>query len=60
MFDIDRSVADCRAALAERSSEATSRKRRPSRAVAEPDGILKVLSQLSGASAAAWCSRPRT
>ena len=49
MFDIDRFVADCRAALAERSSEAIRDVVR--RAVAEPDGILKVLGEPSGASA---------
>jgi predicted metal-dependent enzyme (double-stranded beta helix superfamily) len=49
MFDIDRFVADCRAALAERSSEAIHDVVR--RVVAEPDGILKVLGEPSGASA---------
>jgi predicted metal-dependent enzyme (double-stranded beta helix superfamily) len=49
MFDIDRFVADCRAALAERSSEAIRDVVR--RAVAKPDGILKVLGEPSGASA---------
>ena len=49
MFDIDRFVADCRAALAERSSEAIRDVVR--RAVVEPDGIMKVLGEPSGASA---------
>ena len=49
MFDIDHFVADCRAALAERSSEAIRDVVR--RVVAEPDAILKVLGEPSGASA---------
>ena len=49
MFDIDSFVADCRAALAERSSEAVRDVVR--RAIAEPDAILKVLGEPSGASA---------
>jgi hypothetical protein len=49
MLDIDRFVADCRAALAEQSSEAIRDVVR--RAVAEPDGILKVLGAPSRASA---------
>jgi predicted metal-dependent enzyme (double-stranded beta helix superfamily) len=49
MFDIDSFVADCRAALAERSSDAIRDVVR--RAVAEPDAILKVLGEPSGASA---------
>ena len=49
MFDIDSFVADCRVALAERSSEAI--RDVVCRAVAEPDAILKVLGEPSGASA---------
>jgi predicted metal-dependent enzyme (double-stranded beta helix superfamily) len=49
MFDIDSFVADCRAALAERSSEAV--RDVVCRAIAEPDAILKVLGEPSGASA---------
>ena len=49
MFDIDSFVADCRAALVERSSDAIRDVVR--RAVAEPDAILKVLGEPSGASA---------
>jgi predicted metal-dependent enzyme (double-stranded beta helix superfamily) len=49
MFDIDSFVADCRAALAERSSEAV--RDVVCRAIWEPDAILKVLGEPSGASA---------
>ena len=43
MFDIHSFVADCRAALAERSSEAV--RDVVCRAIAEPDAILKVLGE---------------
>jgi predicted metal-dependent enzyme (double-stranded beta helix superfamily) len=49
MFDIDSFVADCRAALAQQSSEAV--RDVVCRAIAEPDAILKVLGEPSGASA---------
>src|SRR4249920_713302 len=49
MFDIDRFTAECRAALAERGSEAI--REVVSRAVAEPEGILRVLGEPTGASA---------
>ena len=43
MFDIHSFVADCRAALAERSSEAV--RDVVCRAISEPDAILKVLGE---------------
>jgi predicted metal-dependent enzyme (double-stranded beta helix superfamily) len=49
MFDIDSFVADCRVALAERSSEAI--RDVVCRAIAAPDAILKVLGEPSGACA---------
>jgi predicted metal-dependent enzyme (double-stranded beta helix superfamily) len=49
MFDIDRFAADCRAALAERGSEAIREVVR--RAVAEPEEILKVLGEPARANA---------
>jgi predicted metal-dependent enzyme (double-stranded beta helix superfamily) len=49
MFDIDRFAAECRAALAERGSEAIREVVR--RAVAEPDEILRVLGEPTRANA---------
>jgi predicted metal-dependent enzyme (double-stranded beta helix superfamily) len=49
MFDIDRFAADCRAALAERGSEAIREVVR--RAVAEPEEILRVLGEPARANA---------
>jgi predicted metal-dependent enzyme (double-stranded beta helix superfamily) len=50
MFDIDRFAADCRAALAERGSDAI--REVVSRAVADPEEILRVLGEPARASAA--------
>jgi predicted metal-dependent enzyme (double-stranded beta helix superfamily) len=49
MFDIDRFAADCRAALAERGSEAIREVVR--RTVSEPEEILRALGEPAGASA---------
>jgi predicted metal-dependent enzyme (double-stranded beta helix superfamily) len=56
MFEIDRFAADCRAALAERGSEAIRDVVR--RAVAEPEEILRALGEPAGASAVAVVRTP--
>src|SRR5580658_4332409 len=47
MFDIDRFAADCRAALAERGSDAIREVVR--RAVSEPGGVIAALGEKTGA-----------
>ncbi len=56
MFDIDRFAADCRAALAERGSEAIREVVR--RAVSEPADILRALGEPAGAHAAILVRSP--
>jgi predicted metal-dependent enzyme (double-stranded beta helix superfamily) len=56
MFDIDRFAADCRAALAERGSEAI--REVVLRAVSEPEEILKALGEPSGAFAGVLVRSP--
>ena len=56
MFDIDRFADDCRAALAERSSEAIREVMR--RAVSEPRDILRALGEPTGASAGVLVRTP--
>ena len=56
MFDIDRFAADCRAALAERGSEAIREVVR--RAVSAPDAILKAVGEPKGAAAGVLVRTP--
>ncbi len=56
MFDIERFAADCRAALAERGSDAITEVVR--RAVAQPDQILRALGEPGGAQAAVLVRTP--